>query len=263
MLRVTEIPILVFSDLDGTLIDHHSYSADAASPALMALKACGGGLIITSSKTAPEVALIRDQLGWSDWPAIIENGSGVLPAGGASQIDTSGYAALRAVLANAPIVFRRMYRGFGDMSPAQVSQITGLDPNAAMLAKQRAFSEPGLWDGPDDKRRDFIAYLANQGVSAREGGRFLTLSFGQTKADRMAGFINQFKPRHTVALGDAPNDVEMLQFADIGVIVANPDSPPLPKLAGEEQGRIRRTTLAGPQGWNLAICAILSDLNLR
>ena len=91
----------------------------------------------------------------------------------------------------------------------------------------------------------------------------LTLSFGQTKADRMAELIAEYQPAHTVALGDAPNDVEMLQTADTGVIVANPHRKALPALKGEETGAIIRTALPGPQGWNAAILGLLIDLNLR
>jgi len=64
----------------------------------------------------------------------------------------------------------------------------------------------------------------------------------------------------TLALGDAPNDVEMLEAADHGVIVRNDDGPGLPPLAGETTGRITRTELAGPAGWNIAVLEILNKL---
>ena len=91
---------------------------------------------------------------------------------------------------------------------------------------------------------------------------FLTLSFGKTKADQMAVVISRLKPRYTVALGDAPNDVEMLEAADAGIIIANPHRPPLPLLKGETVGRITRTTHAGPKGWNEAMIAHLDQLEL-
>ncbi len=266
MLSSPLLPILVFSDLDGTLIDHQHYRADAAKPALNALRVSGGGLIMASSKTGPEIAQIRDALGWSDWPAIVENGAGLLPAHSPDAVpekaNTSQYETVRDVLEKTPKGLRHSFRGFGDMTVSEVSQVTGLEQNAAGLARQRAFSEPGLWQGNNDQRHEFLAYLSEHGVVAREGGRFLTLSFGQTKADRMTALIAQFKPAHTAALGDAPNDIEMLQAADVGVIVANPHRAPLPELEGENQGRILRTALPGPQGWNLAVLELLSKLEI-
>ena len=90
----------------------------------------------------------------------------------------------------------------------------------------------------------------------------MTLSFGATKADQMAAILSRFMPRHSVALGDAPNDTEMLEAAEFGIIVANPHRAPLPPLAGEENGQILRTSEAGPAGWNGAIMALLDRLDL-
>lgn len=256
------LPLLVFTDLDGTLIDHQTYSAEAAATALAQLRACGAGLIMASSKTGPEIAQIRRDLGWSDWPAIVENGSGLLAAGAGTSENTPSYDALRERLNALPATLRVHFRGFGDMSVDDLAKVTGLTARSALLAKERAFSEPGIWTGTKDQLAAFLDHLSDTGISAREGGRFLTLSFGQTKADQMAGLIDTYAPLHTVALGDAPNDVEMLQAADTGIIVANPHRTPLPPLDGEPQGRIRRTTQPGPEGWNAAILALLQSLNL-
>jgi mannosyl-3-phosphoglycerate phosphatase len=100
-------------------------------------------------------------------------------------------------------------------------------------------------------------------VTARQGGRFLTLSFGGSKADRMAEVIAHYRPARTIALGDAPNDIEMLEAADIGVIVGNPHHSPLPSLQGEDTGRIIRTDRPGPVGWNRAVLALLDRLGLQ
>lgn len=259
MLRKT--PLLVFTDLDGTLIDHDTYSAAAAFPALTALKSVGAAVIMASSKTAPEISSLQEDLDLTHWPAIVENGAGLLLSDGA---DSSGkdYIAIRAALDKVPQDLRRFYRGFGDMTVAEIAQTTGLPYGASAMAAKRQFSEPGLWRGDDDQRRAFLAALDTLGIAAREGGRFLTLSFGQTKADHMADVIAEFAPLHTVALGDAPNDIEMLEAADFGVIVANPHRRPLPLLRGEKEGRIIRTLEVGPAGWNTAILDLLARLNL-
>ncbi|MFC6636829.1 HAD hydrolase family protein [Sulfitobacter sediminilitoris] len=78
----------------------------------------------------------------------------------------------------------------------------------------------------------------------------------------MAEFIATYSPRHTVALGDAPNDVEMLEAAEFGIIVANPHRKPLPLLDGERHGRVVRTTLEGPEGWNKAVLELISILEV-
>ena len=250
------IDLLVFSDLDGTLLSHDTYSWAAARPALEALHAQGCGLILATSKTAAEVAPLRAEIGFPDWPAIVENGAGLLPAGATPDTEGPRYQALRAALAQLPSGFR----GFGDMSTGEVAQITGLAPDAAAMARCRAFTEPGLWEGSDDGLTAFLAAAAAQGITARRGGRFLTLSFGGTKADRMDEIIAAHGPRHTIALGDAPNDVEMLQRAGFGVIVKNSASAPLAPVPGEDTGRITRTEAEGPAGWAEAVLHRLKNL---
>lgn len=241
---------IVFTDLDGTLLDHDSYSHAAALPALAALKARGVPVVLASSKTAAEIAPLREELGLEGCPAIAENGAGVLPAFAAAQGAGGDYARLRAVLDGLPRALRRCYQGFGDWDDAEVSARTGLPLAQAGLARQRGFSEPGVWSGDAAGKAAFLAALAARGVLARQGGRYLTLSFGGTKADRMAGIVAGYGAPITVALGDAPNDIEMLQAADIGIVIANPHGDALPVLRGEAEGRILRSSKFGPEGWN-------------
>ncbi|MCF6445833.1 mannosyl-3-phosphoglycerate phosphatase [Nereida sp. MMG025] len=256
------MPLLVFTDLDGTLLSHADYQCDAASSALERLASIGAGVVMASSKTASEICLLRNTLRLQNWPAIVENGAGLLEAHAQPTADGAVYAKLRARLEEIPHSLRRNFQGFGDLDVAEIAELTELTLPAAALAKERAFSEPGVWRGSQDEKAAFLDALKAQGLSARSGGRFLTVSFGQTKADRMAQIIDAFAPRHTIALGDAPNDIEMLEAADFGVIVANPHRTPLPPLAAEKCGRVIRTTQAGPEGWNTAIIEHLERLKL-
>ncbi len=249
--------LIVFTDLDGTLLDHATYSHAAAAPALDALKRHGIPLILATSKTAAEVADLHAHLDLST-PAIVENGAGLYRPG-----DTDGeagdYTRLRAALADLRPGPAEAFLGFGDIGPEGVARATGLSPGAAMRAAARRFSEPGLWQGDAAGLCAFVAALDTRGITARQGGRFLTLSFGATKAARMAGIMAELGRNTAIALGDAPNDAEMLEAADHGVIIRNDHGAPVPALPGESLGRIHRTTLPGPAGWNEAILGLLTE----
>jgi mannosyl-3-phosphoglycerate phosphatase len=255
-------PLIVFTDLDGTLLDHHDYAWQAAAPALDRLRELRIPVIIASSKTAAEIAPLRQEIGFADCPAIVENGAGQLPAGAQPDGMVDDYTRLRAALDALPAPLRASFQGFGDMSGAEVADITGLPLNNAALARQRAFSEPGLFHGTDEDRQTFVQTLAASGIQARHGGRFLTLSFGGTKADQMAMIAAHYGTPPTVALGDAPNDTEMLETADHGFVIANPGGTPLPEFASESTGRIRRSEKPGPAGWNACLLQLLSDKEL-
>lgn len=258
------IPLIVFSDLDGTLLDHSSYSFDPAREALAALKESGAILVLASSKTATEISELRTQMGFEHCPAIVENGAGILEPG--TFINTGSnetYGNLIDALNQLPAELRQQYTGFSDLSTEQVAELTGLTEEAAARAKQRGFSEPGTWHGSDEDLQHFLAHLAESGISARSGGRFLTLSHGKTKADQMFALASRFAPAPIAALGDAPNDIEMICAANFGVIINNTHGNGIPHLRGEATGTIVRTEHEGPTGWNRAILDILTKLDAR
>jgi len=253
--------LIVFTDLDGTLLDHDSYSHAPAAEALAALKAQGVPLVLASSKTSAEISVLHQTLALGDVPAIVENGSGLYrPGGGQSE---GRYEALRAALGRISPDLRAGFEGFGDMDAARIAAIPGLPPPDAARAALRQHSEPGLWSGSAAQQAAFIAELSVLGVSARRGGRFLTLSFGATKADQMGLIAQKMGKSVKIALGDAPNDREMLEAAEHGVIVLNTHGAGLPPLPGEAEGRIRRTTEPGPVGWNRAILDLLDELGTK
>lgn len=253
---------MIFTDLDGTLIDHHSYDHSAAQEALDVLAQIGAGVVLASSKTGAEIARLRRELSLNAWPAIVENGAGVLLPHAEDGADTEQYQALRRKIDGLPDDMRALFTGFDDMTAEEVAARTGLSLEGAMRARMRAYSEPGLWAGTPQQQEAFVARLAARGMVAQQGGRFLTLSFGATKADQVRSLIAQYRPEITIALGDAPNDIAMIEACDHGVIIANPTRSALPPLAGEATGKIQRIDQPGPIGWNTAILGLLARLNL-
>src|SRR4030042_7176525 len=154
--------ILVFTDLDGTLLDHRNYSFEPARPALRLLRESGIPLIICTSKTRAEVEEIRAALGNTD-PFIVENGGAIFVPQGYFSIEIPasrkgpGYLVVELGTSYSRIlgVFSRMkerlpgrLRGFSDMSVEEVARLTGLSPEEAARAKIREHDEPFLLDDP-------------------------------------------------------------------------------------------------------------------
>ena len=138
--------ILIFTDLDGSLLDHDDYSHAGADHALERISREGLPLIFVTSKTRSEVEALRRDLG-VDHPFVVENGGGVFFPASYGDWDISGaipydghqvlelgveYAALRRFLAGLPDTFS--VRGFGDMSVEEVVGLTGLSPEEALRA---------------------------------------------------------------------------------------------------------------------------------
>ncbi|MEQ8825445.1 MAG: HAD-IIB family hydrolase [Filomicrobium sp.] len=266
--------LIIFSDLDGTLLDHKSYSFDAARPALSRAKAAGVPVILATSKTAAEVSEIADAMGLGT-PAIVENGGGIwfpdhADEGLREALDPAGltYEEILRSLVDLGDKWRSCFTGFSAMSVNDVMRATGLERPAAEKAMLRQHSEPGLWTGTEQELTVFSEAVRESGLQVLQGGRFLHVMGQTNKAARMlelkAAYERLWRGDKvmTAALGDAPNDQEMLETANFGFIIANPNGKQIPILAGEADGRIVRTQEAGPSGWNSAVNGLLDRLGI-
>lgn len=262
---------VVFTDLDATLLDHHSYDWSPAVPALSRLAERGIPVCLCTSKTAAEVGELRRALG-NTAPFAAENGSVVAvprgyfdPSGVADpqdlEITTLGaaYDELRALAVALRETHGYRYTGFGDMSVADVMAATGLDSQAAAAAQRRDASEPLLWQDSPTAEADFAARVVAAGQTTRRGGRFVHLLGRADKADALEWLRQRFAaaygPILAVALGDSANDADMLAAADIGYWVAKPDG----SYQAPAAGSIRHAPGIGPVGWAAAIDALLDN----
>lgn len=270
--------ILIFTDLDGTLLDER-YSFDAAQEALAAIRSRDIPLILTSSKTLAEMRLLRRAMNLVH-PVIFENGAGLaLPenyfrtgvevdARTPLRVEHFGptYAEIRATLTRLRDRYRFPFRGFGDMSAKEVAALTGLDEIAAQRARQRHGSEPGVWEGSEAIRRDFVAELERAGLRAVSGGRFLHIMPRVDKAETMRELVGRFTAARpdvrfrVIAAGDSPNDEEMLQLADVAVVIQRPDASWMPLKRREG---VIRSPLPGPAGWQACIHRLLEEAQER
>lgn len=258
---------LVFSDLDGTLLDAKSYRFDAALPALKALRTRGIPLVLCSSKTRPEMEIYRERLDNHD-PFVFENGGGIcLPPGlfpSAPEGEISGgcrvirlgtaYAQLRGVLAALRRELGVAVTGFGDLTAAGVAKLTGLPPDEAELARRREFDEPFVFDDPREPRAtEFLRAIETRGLRWTQGRFFHIL--GDNDKGRAVRLLTDIYRRErqvvaTIGIGDAANDLPLLEAVDVPVLVQREDGS---HLGGVRSPRLVLAEGVGPVGWNSAI----------
>ncbi len=267
-------PILVFTDLDGSLLDHDTYSWDAARPALDVLRLRGIPLVLNSSKTSSEILDLRSALG-NDDPFVVENGSAIaIPPGyfdrdGESDGEISTvvfgahYGEIRHALTDLRMQHGYRFRGFGDMGIDELAELTGLGREAAQRARQRASSEPLLWEDDDARLEDFRDRLHQRGLYLVRGGRFHHVSAGNDKGQAVHWLTRRFhdylggESPLTIGLGDGPNDRPMLEAVDYPVIIRARHQM---EFELRNRARLYRTRKYGPAGWNEAILKLLADL---
>ena len=260
--------LLVFTDLDGTLMEHESYSVEPAVAALAELAERAIPLILVTSKTSAEIVAIKEALGL-DGPYICENGAALYleeDAAAARRCVEFGKRLEQWLPAVHDLRARHGWRfhGFSDWNDQQVSDLTGLAIEQAALARQRHYSEPLLWRDSQRALADFQAAIQEMDLQLLEGGRFLSLQGLYDKSGAVQFFVSRQASHRehgaitTVALGDSPNDTAMLEQADIAVIIKSAKSD---RIQLQQPGRVIRTLLPGPAGWQEAMDEILKTLD--
>lgn len=261
---------VIFSDLDGTLLDPLRYSFDDALPALRLVAARGIPLVLCSSKTCAEILACRREMG-NVHPFISENGGGIfIPQGyfprpaGAEEIEgywriTLGtpYAQIRAHFLRLRENLGVAARGFADMRVEEVASLTGLAPAQASLAKQRDFDEPFVFEGAPDA--GFLRAIEEAGLNWTEGRIFHIL--GRHDKGRAVRILKDLYQRErgemdSIGLGDGFNDLPLLQSVEHPVLIRREDGGFAPDIA---INGLVKTRLCGPAGWNEAVLELLAQ----
>ena len=274
---------LVSTDLDGTLLDHYTYSFEAAKPGLLRCSEFKVPVLINTSKTYSEVACLQKSIG-IDAPLIVENGSALIAPerlclqakGGEKLISDTRSEGFRQIVFGVQreeiIRFiqgiRRQYtwkfEGFNDWTIGQIAEHTGLNLASAEQAAQKEFSEPFVWNDSELNLAQFIKQAEFAGLTVLKGGRYYHLQGETDKAKPLrwlqkfggqafAGMWNGNHVPKLVCLGDSNNDVAMLNVADYPICVRSPvaDFPILSTKA-----KVQYTQGYGPVGWTEAILAL-------
>jgi len=257
--------LLVVTDLDGTLLDHHSCDFTPAAPALARLRAMGVPVVLNSSKTRKEMLQWRVALN-NQSPFVFENGAVLAVQENAESFHEYRYGIprsfIRTVLETIAHKYHFRYQPFFSMTVTQLVELTGLTPDLASLALEREYSEPLLWQDDDRALGIFADLLQGHDLHVVRGGRFVHVSGHTDKGacldDLMQWYYQQYQQKPLVlALGDGANDLPLLQIADFAVQIRSLafDFPEV------SHPNLIRTELPGPAGWNTAVQTVLDMLS--
>lgn len=264
--------LIIFTDLDGTLLDLNSYSYRGAERALSKIKARNIPLIFCSSKTRMEQAFYQTELEIKD-PFIVENGGAIFirkdyfdfeyehqKSDAKYQIIEIGmpYKRIREKLIKIRNENGLKFNGYGDMSVDEVSALTGLDWEAAKRAMTREYSETINFMDSVEELQKFRLALQKRDLQCSHGGRLQTVTAtsndkGQAVRILKTMYLKAFSSIKTVGIGDAMNDLPLLSEVDLPILLQRPEEnwqelnlPNLLKIPG-----------GGPEVWVRIISGLL------
>lgn len=276
--------LVIFTDLDGTLIDHDTYGFKEAEGTLAAVKERGVPVILCSSKTRAEIETLRSLMGLED-PFVVENGGAVFVPDTAHAIAKNGlvrrngywvkelgigYPVLCDLWKAIKSETRLRMTGFSEMSLSQIVSLTGLSARGAQLAARREYSEPFILE--DDPAAVPVVERAAQskGLKVTKGGRFYHLTGDNDKGKAVMILKDLYaraepeRPLVTAGLGDSANDIAMLRQVDIAALIQKKDGSWEP-AAGIDP--VIYSKKPGPAGWAQVvdgiICAQLPEKRTR
>ena len=265
--------LIIFTDLDGTLLDHQTYAVTPALESLNAVSASRTPLIFCSSKTREEIEVWRKKLD-NTHPFISENGGAIFfppdspfPESAHRKNDYYvvelgiSYGELKARFEELKKCFGDLIRGFSEMDVAEVSKRTGLKQEDALRAQKREYTEPFIFEGSEAKDlRRLEQAIVDLNLNLTRGGRFYHLLAENDKGKAVRITAEAYRAERpnlrTVALGDSANDIPMLEAVDIAILVQKPGGVYDPAAANVSN--IRKARGTGPAGWNHAVLQVLS-----
>lgn len=269
-------PCLIFTGLNGSLLDQHSSDWQPALGWLRHLTQAGVPVIPATSQTRAELMALRLDLGLRNVPFIAENGAviGLPPSWQHARLDRNPAdvegLSIKILGLDGDFLRRRLevlrermqvaFRCMSDMSVTEIAAATGLSEPAARLTRVREASEPLIWDDSDESLDAFHAALRNDGLRLIRGERFWHVMGDVDKGRAVLWLIARFAALRgadplTLGLGDGPNDVSLLETVaravlirglhDLSVTVSNP--------------ALYRTRHTGSRGWAEGIEYWLGD----
>lgn len=270
---MTDPAWIISTDLDASLLDGN-YVWDGAESALKLIFEAGIPLILNSSKTLSEMHFYSQALGLSA-PLIAENGTVIAFPKVMKWMPESldfedGYGVLRSSMNRTKILELAHglrdskgyeFIGFNDSTAEELAERLGLEIESAKAALKRYGTEPIVWKDSDTALIAFKEALEDVGITLIRGGYFHHLMpVGASKGAAMQ-LIRDFYQKErseftwkTLAIGDSPNDVSMLELADEALVIPNPNNDTL-RL---ERSDYTIANASGPSGWGDAVIKLLN-----
>ena len=260
---------IIYTDMDGTLLDHDTYTYEPAIEMLDYIKKQKIPLILTSSKTRHEIVSWQKKLDIYE-PFISENGAAIFFPEGYRGFDLSSYPIMegyRVALLGKDYNFIAAYletvrvkysiKGFAQMSVKEVMEETGLAGENAIIAKKRDFTEPFLLE--DSSLVPLLEKEAKlYGLKITKGGRFFhCIGAYQDKGKALeitqAIYRRNGYEAKSIALGDGKNDESMLLSSDQAVQIPNHEN----KFVKMNVPNVIKAKYPGPKGWADSLNKIL------
>jgi mannosyl-3-phosphoglycerate phosphatase len=258
-----KIQPVIFTDVDGCLMDKADYDYAPAVPVIGRLLRSEIPVVLCSSKTASELRKLAASLALTCVPLICENGGQIVWPDGVTQ--EKGVHRTEILTALAELKPQFNFRSFSDLGLEGVMASTNLPSDKARAALDRHATEPLLWEDDPKKIHAFADSLREHSLTLTRGGRFWHVAGNATKGVAMSSVAGTMEQSmngaliFAIAVGDSPIDQSMLDTAHCPVGIPAPDGTFHVDIC---PFRGIRASIPGSRGWAETIGALLDRLQV-
>ena len=271
---------LIFTDLDGTLLDHENYSYGNNKKLISRIVSNQNEIIFNTSKTFSESTNLLKELNLTNMPFSTENGAVLyFPKNrfkkNKNSSDYGRYWKIRIAKLSSKIWYKFLLKKqktfkfliAQDLPFKDLTKYTNLINTSKML--NREASQLIIWKDSFLNLKKFKNDLKSEkdGVLI-QGSRFMQISSICNKriAKKLISHIYDIQfhdtySKNTIALGDSKNDIDMLNSATHACLIKNP-SGVFPKLRSNKKNIYKSSKLA-PNGWSQLIIRLNKTLEVK
>ncbi len=254
----------IVTDLDGTLMDEN-YDISPAKKTLHMLAELNIPVIPCTSKTASEVRYFREENGLSG-PFIVENGAAVY---GCYENNSSewelilgkSYTELKIILSSISKKVSYNLTPLNDLNKKQIYELTGLSDQGINRALDRQWSVPFL-NPPDEIFYKIKLICESYNVHVFKGNRMSHLLSSESHKGQAVNKLKLHMHNEDVkiiALGDSQNDLPLLEYADISIVIPGKYGPNKYLKNGIDSGSFRLANAPHAEGWANSVEDIIND----
>ena len=255
----------IVTDLDGTLMDEN-YDISPAKNTLNLLAELNIPVIPCTSKTASEVRYFREENGLLD-PFIVENGAAVY-----GRIENSSsewelilgkrYKELRTILMNISQKVNYHLTPLNDLNQNQIFDLTGLSGQGIKRALDRQWSVPFL-NPPNEVFEKVKLLCKSYEVHVFKGNRMSHLLSNKSHKGEAVNKLKlhlQNNDVKIIALGDSQNDLPLLEYADISIVIPGPNGPNKYLKNGIDNGNFKLANAPHAKGWSNSVQDVINNI---
>ncbi|MEW6407737.1 MAG: HAD-IIB family hydrolase [Patescibacteria group bacterium] len=272
-----KLKIIIFTDLDGTLLDHKTYSFKKALPALKKIKKTETPVVFVTSKTFAEVKTLQKKMNlWKKEAFIIEGGGAIfIPENlfdfvlktelSKEKISKKQsfwkiefgkpYSKIQEILKETARKINVPIKGIGDMTAEEFSKDCGLPLGDAKEAKKRTYQEGFKILLPKKQQQKMYkkikSIIQKKGFYMAISGRYYQIMGKPAKIKAVKILMRLFQKKYgkiyTIGFGDSQADLEFIKFCDEGYLIKNPKKLLKTKI---KNPKIKKTENIGPKAWN-------------